>query len=92
MMTDALRPDAVPSLWRLARVELDAVRNRPVLLYPEGVVFLNESGAAIIALCDGRRTLAEICDELSSRYQQDVRADVEEYVGGLVERELMDVR
>ena len=34
----ALTTDSVPRLWRLARLEFDAVRGRPVLLYPEGAV------------------------------------------------------
>ena len=45
---------SVPSLWRLARLEFDPVRKQRVLLYPEGVVLLNDTGAAILDLCDGR--------------------------------------
>ena len=33
-----------------------AVRQQRVLLYPEGVVLLNDTGAAILDLCDGRRS------------------------------------
>ena len=43
-------------LWRLARLDFDPVRQRPVLLYPEGAVLLNDTGAAILELCDGART------------------------------------
>ncbi len=39
-----------------------------VLLYPEGVVKLNESAAAILGLCDGRRSVEKIIDELSTEY------------------------
>lgn len=84
--------DAVPSLWRLARLEYDAVRDRPVLLYPEGAVLLNDTGRAILELCDGRRTVAEIAATLGARYEADVAADVAEYLGDLAERELIDVR
>jgi len=84
-------PDAVPAIWRLARLEHDPVRNCPVLLYPEGVVFLNESGAAILGLCDGRRTVAGIAAELGSRYGADVTADVTEFLDDLSARELVDV-
>lgn len=87
-MTDAM---ARPSLWRLARLDYDAVRGRPVLLYPEGVVFLNETGLAILELCDGHRTVTEIAATLGARYEADVRADVTEYLDGLVQRELVDV-
>ena len=56
----ALTSAAVPVLWRLARLDFDSVRQRHVLLYPEGTVLLNETSAAILELCDGHRTVAEI--------------------------------
>jgi coenzyme PQQ biosynthesis protein PqqD len=82
----------VPSLWRLARLDYDAVRERPVLLYPEGAVFLNDTGRAILELCDGRRTVADIAATLGTRYDADVAADVAEYLADLAARELIDVR
>jgi pyrroloquinoline quinone biosynthesis protein D len=81
--------DTVPKLWRLARLDYDPVRQRPVLLYPEGAVLLNETGAAILELVDGKRTVAEIAAVLGDRYQADVSADVAEYLAGLAERELI---
>ncbi len=81
--------DTVPKLWRLARLDYDPVRQRPVLLYPEGAVLLNETGAAVLELVDGKRTVAEISAILGERYQADVSADVAEYLAGLAERELI---
>ena len=85
----ALSPDAVPRLWRLARLDYDPARQRPVLLYPEGAVLLNDTGRAILELVDGSRTVAQIAAELSDRYQTDVTADVTEYLSRLAERELI---
>jgi pyrroloquinoline quinone biosynthesis protein D len=85
----ALSPDAVPRLWRLARLDYDPARQRPVLLYPEGAVLLNDTGRAILELVDGTRTVAQIAAELSDRYQTDVTADVTEYLSRLAERELI---
>ncbi len=48
-----LTADSRPKLWRLARLDFDPVRQRPVLLYPEGAVLLNDTGAAILELCNG---------------------------------------
>ena len=87
-----IAPASVPLLWRLARLDYDAVRDRPVLLYPEGAVFLNDTGRAILELCDGRRTVAEIAATLGARYDADVAADVAEYLADLAGRELIDVR
>lgn len=85
----ALSPDSVPRLWRLARLDYDPVRRRPILLYPEGAVLLNDTGAAVLELVDGKRTVTEIARVLGERYQTDVTADVTEYLSGLAERELI---
>jgi pyrroloquinoline quinone biosynthesis protein D len=87
----ALTGTSVPALWRLARVDFDPVRQQRVLLYPEGVVLLNDTGAAILDLCDGRRSVADIATTLQERYHCDVTADVIEYLSRLVERELVRV-
>jgi pyrroloquinoline quinone biosynthesis protein D len=71
-------------------MDFDPVRQRHVLLYPEGTVLLNDTGAAILELCDGRRSVAEIARVLQERYgSSDVTADVVEYLSGLAERELI---
>jgi coenzyme PQQ biosynthesis protein PqqD len=84
-----LSPDSVPRIWRLARLDYDPARQRPVLLYPEGAVLLNDTGREILELVDGTRTVAEIAGLLGARYQADVTADVTDYLSHLAERELM---
>jgi pyrroloquinoline quinone biosynthesis protein D len=84
-----LSANTVPRLWRLARLEYDTVRQRHVLLYPEGAVLLNDTGAAILELCNGTRTVDQIVAILSERYQADVSEDVNEYLGQMADRELV---
>ena len=85
----ALTPSSIPTLWRLARLDFDPVRQQHVLLYPEGAVLLNASGAAILELCDGRRSVAAIAEILKERAQCDVLDDVVEYLSALENRELI---
>ena len=80
---------ARPRLWRLARIEFDPVRQRRVLLYPEGAMLLNDTGAEILSLCDGSRTVSEIAVTLGSKYAADVQDDVATYLGQLAARELV---
>jgi pyrroloquinoline quinone biosynthesis protein D len=84
-----LTPDSLPQLGRMARLQFDAVRQRPVLLYPEGAVLLNDTGAAILELCDGSNTVSQIVKILSERYQADVTTDVADYLTLMAERELI---
>jgi pyrroloquinoline quinone biosynthesis protein D len=84
-----LEMNTIPKLWRMARLQFDPVRQRHVLLYPEGAVLLNDTGAAILELCNGDNTVAQIVDLLRERYQADVRADVLEYLSNMTQRELV---
>ena len=84
-----LSSDATPRLGRMARLQFDAVRQRPVLLYPEGAVLLNDTGAAILELCDGSHTVEQIATILTERYGTDVTADVTEYLRLMSEREFI---
>lgn len=56
----ALRPG-----WRL---QWEPTQQRHVLLYPEGMVQLNESAGEILALVDGQRDSASIVAELDRRF------------------------
>ncbi|RKZ49425.1 MAG: pyrroloquinoline quinone biosynthesis peptide chaperone PqqD [Gammaproteobacteria bacterium] len=51
-----------------------------VLLYPEGIVKVNETGAAILKLCDGIKTVTEIISELNDKYNTDVTDSVNKFL------------
>jgi pyrroloquinoline quinone biosynthesis protein D len=86
-----LTPASIPSIWRLARLNFDPVRKQHVLIYPEGAMLLNDSGAAILELCDGQRSISEIARILDERYHCDVLADVTQYLSALAEKEFIRV-
>jgi pyrroloquinoline quinone biosynthesis protein D len=55
---------AAPSLSRRFRLQYEAAQSRWVLLYPEGMVQLNDSAAEVLRRCDGQRTVDHIVSEL----------------------------
>ena len=50
------------------RLQWEPVQNCHVLLYPEGMVKLNQSGGEIMKRCDGARSVAAIAEELESAF------------------------
>ncbi len=77
----------VPKLPNGFRLHWDRVRERYVLLFPEGAIGLNETAVQVLELCDGTRTIEEISDELSERFDgADVHDDVEELLLSLANR------
>jgi pyrroloquinoline quinone biosynthesis protein D len=63
-----------------------------VLLYPEGIVELNETAHEVLSRCDGR-TLGEIVSELAEEYEADraaIAADVNETLADLQRRKLIE--
>lgn len=60
---------AVPKLATKAMLRHDSVRDVALLLLPERVVLLNTSGAAILGLCDGSRTVQEVVAQLEHDFE-----------------------
>ncbi len=83
-------PAVVPRIAPKARLQRDEVRDREVLLYPEGLVALNETGSAILNLCDGTRSVAEIVQTLKQRYgAEGIEPDVTAFLDGLAAKGLV---
>ena len=57
-----------PKLSRRFRLQYEEAQSRWVLLYPEGMVQLNDSAAEILKRCDGQRSLNEIVAELEQTF------------------------
>lgn len=57
-----------PKLSRRFRLQYEETQTRWVLLYPEGMVQLNDSAAEILKRCDGQHSLSEIADELEQAF------------------------
>ena len=79
-----------PRLARSVRLRYDPARGRHVLLTPEAVTVLNGTGAAVLELCDGQRTLAEIATELRGRYEHVDDDEVRLFVDRLTARRWLE--
>lgn len=90
MTVGALTLSARPRLSSRARLEHDSVRDRPVLLMPEGVLVLNATAAAIVSLCDGQRTVSDIAAALGAQYRDPVEQDVLGLLNRLAARRLVE--
>jgi pyrroloquinoline quinone biosynthesis protein D len=64
----AIADTARPRLAAKARLKWDAVRTKHLLLFPEGVLVLNPTAQAVLTLCDGGRTVADIIKSLATQY------------------------
>jgi pyrroloquinoline quinone biosynthesis protein D len=50
------------------RLQWEEAQQKYVILYPEGMVELNQSSAEILKLCDGKHTLEQIVIELEAKF------------------------
>ena len=66
----------------------------PMLLFPEGAIKVQGTGLAILGLCDGQRTFAEILAELQRQYlganPQRIRNDATNFLEQLRDRRILD--
>lgn len=66
---------------QLARAyRLDRTAAHPLLGGPQGVVPLNHAAAAILALCDGTHTAAQIAGDAAGNVQEGLADDVRAFL------------
>ncbi len=71
-----------PSWRRGYRFQFEPAQNGHVLLYPEGMIKLNESASAIGGLIDGQRSVSAIIDALNEQFPgfPELGTDVEQFM------------
>ena len=69
MSDAAIAPDSVFKLAKLFRLQWEPAQSAHVLLYPEGMVKLNDSAGEIMTRVDGARTVAEIVADLEQKFE-----------------------
>ncbi|MDD2989294.1 MAG: pyrroloquinoline quinone biosynthesis peptide chaperone PqqD [Zoogloea sp.] len=72
---------ARPAINRLFRFQWEPAQQAHVLLYPEGMVKLNQSAGEILKRCDGARTVPQIVADLEAAFNASgLAAEVEAFL------------
>lgn len=64
----SINPDQTIKFSPMHRLQWEEVQQKDVILYPEGMVELNQSSAEILKLCDGTRKLEQIVSDLEQKF------------------------
>ena len=87
-MSARLDPQSRPCIAPGHRLQWEEAQGAYVLLFPEGMVKLNESAGRILERCDGTRSVADIVVELRGQFPgADLERDVLEFLAVACERD-----
>jgi pyrroloquinoline quinone biosynthesis protein D len=87
MPETAYADDLIARLGPGLRFQWEPAQNCHVILYPEGMVKLNQSAGEILARLDGQRDLAAVVADLEQAFNaQGLRDDVEAFLRLAAER------
>jgi pyrroloquinoline quinone biosynthesis protein D len=88
-MTAALSLTDRPRLRRGVRAGTDPLSGETVLLFPEGVLILNETAIAVIRQCDGSHSVAEVVQAVGEVYADVALEDVMSLLRDLITQHLL---
>ena len=80
-----MTPESIPRLGRGCRLSEDPAQGW-ILLIPEGVLQLSGPGPHILQCCDGVRTLADIVNELGTKFPGAEAGRIEKETAAFLER------
>jgi pyrroloquinoline quinone biosynthesis protein D len=82
--TPTTQPDTAGARLKLKsifRLQWEPAQDAHVLLYPEGMVKLNQSAAEILKLCDGTRDIETLIDDLQRAFNApDLGGEIRSFV------------
>ena len=83
---------SIPLITPGYRMQWEDVQQCHVLLYPEGMVQLNETASLILQQCNGKKSLTQIIANLQIEFNdEDLQSDVLTFIGEAIERGWLDV-
>ncbi len=64
----SINPNQTIKFSPMHRLQWEEAQQKDVILYPEGMVELNQSSTEILKLCDGTRKLDQIVSDLEQQF------------------------
>jgi len=93
MIAPAINAKSRPAVERGLRLQWESAQNAHVLLYPEGMIKLNQSAGEIMKRCDGATTIADITADLERAFAATgLSEDVMRFVAMAVEKKWLQIR
>ena len=92
MTVDLIPPSVTPQFDHGVRLKHDKVRERYVVLGPEILIELNQTGTAIMSEIDGQSTITDIISRLAVRFEvnpNDITQDAIEFCTSMVMRQVL---
>ena len=92
MTVDLVPASVTPRFDDGVRLKHDKVRERYVVLGPEILIELNQTGTAIMSEVDGQSTIKDIISRLAARFEvnpNDITQDVLEFWTSMVMRQVL---
>ena len=88
----AVAADAKPRIGPGLRLQWEPAQDAHVLLYPEGMVKLNQSAGEIMRRCDGERRVTEIVADLERTFGlSGLTDDVTAFVSMALEKRWLEI-
>ena len=77
----SIDPELTINFSPMHRLQWEEAQQKDVILYPEGMVELNQSSAEILKMCDGTRKLDQLINDLEEKFStQGLKNDVNEFL------------
>ncbi len=77
----SINPNQKIQFSPMHRLQWEEAQQKDVILYPEGMVELNQSSAEILKLCDGTRDLDQIVVDLEQKFATtDLKNDITSFL------------
>lgn len=91
-MSTEINAESIPGVNPMFRLQFEEAQDSWVLLYPEGMVKLNQSAAEIMRRCDGEKSVSAIVDELEKAFETEVQlSDVTGFVDVAIQQNWLKI-